>query len=244
MKSTTEVLGDKSTGVIVDALVIVTSILLAFGLDAWWASQQSHAERDELMAALLSEFDASVQEFERVDSRNREVIVAADSLLSFYNSEVELLVPSGLLANIVLVATMDPPTGTLNAMLSSGDIRLIPTQELKSLLAAWPAILSDVIEEEQATAKFVDEQLIPHLATVTELGPVFENRRARFTRNYVSQDEALTVQDEPVPLQRSGELRNLIEIRRHRSLSLQLGRPLAQQKLDRLRQTLRNLLDD
>jgi hypothetical protein len=39
MKNMPETLGEKSYSVILDALVIVTSILLVFGLDAWWASQ-------------------------------------------------------------------------------------------------------------------------------------------------------------------------------------------------------------
>jgi len=243
MKNVTGTPGERFSRVILDGLVIVTSILLAFGLDAWWASQQRDMQRDELMSALLAEFDASVQEFERVSDRNGEVIVAADSLLLLYDSGADLFVAPGLLANIVLVATMDPPTGTLNAMLSSGDIRLIENQELKALLAAWPAILADVIEEEQTTAKFVEEELIPHLATVTELGPVFASRRARFTRNYLDQDEALTVEYEPIVLEKSRELRNLIEIRHHRSLSLQLGRPLALETLDHLRETLASFLD-
>jgi|APSaa5957512535_1039671.scaffolds.fasta_scaffold219208_2 hypothetical protein len=152
-------------------------------------------------------------------------------------------VDPGLLASLVLVASMDPPTGTLNAMLSSGDIRLIQNQELKALLAAWPALLADIIEEEQSTAKFVEEQLIPHLSTATTLGPVFANRRARFTRNYINTDEELTMESEPIFLEKSRELKNLIETRRHRSLSLQLGRPLAIESLDHLRETLRDLLN-
>jgi len=243
MKNMPETLGEKSHSVILDALVIVTSILLAFGLDAWWASQQRAIETHELMATLLTEFDAAAYEFDRVNNRNSEVVVAADSLLALYNSGAALFVAPGLLANLILVATMDPPTGTLNAMLSSGDIRLIQNQELKALLAAWPAVLADIIEEEQSTAKFVEEQLIPHLSTATTLGPVFANRRARFTRNYTNNDEELTMESEPIFLEKSRELKNLIETRRHRSLSLQLGRPLAIESLDHLRETLRDLLN-
>ena len=55
--------------VAIEGLVIVSSILLAFGIDAWWSSRQVKVER-ALTLALLEDQMRS----------NREILVTGDSL--------------------------------------------------------------------------------------------------------------------------------------------------------------------
>jgi hypothetical protein len=49
---------------IAEGVVIVASILLAFGLDAWWDATQQSRETADLLAALDEEFALAAEELE------------------------------------------------------------------------------------------------------------------------------------------------------------------------------------
>ena len=48
------------TRVLVEGVVIVGSILMAFGIEAWWDGAQERAEEAQLLASLAEEFRANV----------------------------------------------------------------------------------------------------------------------------------------------------------------------------------------
>jgi hypothetical protein len=48
--------------------------------------------------------------------------------------------------------TFDPPTGTLQALINSGDIDVLADPELVGALTAWPAFVEDLKENEDLAA--------------------------------------------------------------------------------------------
>ena len=62
--------------VIVEGAVIVVSILLAFGIDAWWEGRQERAEEGRYIAALLDEAYGAANELE-IDRQARVGRLAA-----------------------------------------------------------------------------------------------------------------------------------------------------------------------
>ena len=71
--------------VFVEGVVIVGSILLAFGLQAWWDGVQERIEEREIIERLISDVRADVQNIERGLSflpRKEEGLLRVDSLLN------------------------------------------------------------------------------------------------------------------------------------------------------------------
>jgi len=57
--------------VVLDGVVIVASILLAFGIEAWWSERQEAARRDELMEDLQAELATNTASLEGALGRQR-----------------------------------------------------------------------------------------------------------------------------------------------------------------------------
>jgi hypothetical protein len=152
--------------IIIEGVVIVVSILLAFGIDAWWEGQQNRAEEERVLSALLDEFVdngdglATTREVHRREVRAMEALLAA--------AESGALPATATLdtifARALYVGHYNPRTGALSSTISSGRIDLVKNPELRNRLAGWDAIISDLVLDEQTRRDFVYHELIPALA--------------------------------------------------------------------------------
>jgi len=151
----------------VEGALIVVSILLAFAIDAWWDGRQEGKEEAAVLQGLHAEFRG-----------HQEAITS--TLLRYGQAEEDLrwLVRRGgsdqdpypldslrwALQWALGSPTFDPPTGTILGLLSSGRLERISRAELRSALAAWPAMVEDIRENEESIRAFVTLELVPALA--------------------------------------------------------------------------------
>jgi hypothetical protein len=226
-----------------EVFVIVASILLAFSLDAWWNAQQQENEARALVDGLIREFDEAAAELDRVHARNGQVIAAADEILAMVRGHSgSALIDAQLLASLLLIPTTNPPGGALQALLSSGDLRLIPDRDLRARLADWPAWLADVQEEESVARAFVFDELLPFLRRETDVGAILL-RRLESARSMRGEDVALNPAVSLPPLQVSipigRELVTLVETRRFHSQFVLTNHVPMRQAYDQIRSDLR-----
>lgn len=204
---------------LLDAVVIVCSILLAFSLDAWWDSRKERVASQQLLRDLLAEFEQVQSQLRRAVARNEMVIAAADSLISgVASSSTPQSVPASHVGSLLVTPTTDPRQGNLDALVMAGDFRLIPSARLRNLLADWPAALQDVREEELAAWTFVYEELIPHLAQVANLSHALNWRLIEEQSDYrggLGQGTVLQPNAERLVLTPDRTLANLLELRRY-----------------------------
>ena len=112
--------------VIAEGAVIVVSILLAFGIDAWWEGKQERTEEGRYITALLDEAHAAADELE-IDRQARDGRLAAlDSLQVYFVSGrgrpdafTSWVNESASLANFF------PPTAAYDDLVSSGGLQLL-----------------------------------------------------------------------------------------------------------------------
>jgi hypothetical protein len=199
--------------IVVEMLVIVSSILLAFALDAWWDARLESKEGAAVRAALVSEFNAVRAEVEFSALRNKRIIAAADSMLQLLrNATAPVEATAGTIGALVLTPTTDARRGALDALIASGRLQLLGNDSLQGLVANWPAVLDDIREEEQAAKAFVHEQLLPYLARTINVSPIFAWRVAerRSTATVAAEVSGVRIRLAP-----ERELINLIETRRY-----------------------------
>lgn len=153
--------------------MIVVSILVAFGLDAYWAARQERGEERDVLRALLREFE--VNDSVRVDDRNEhvEVVNAATALLEIVG-EVDRggEIPDGidsLLSEVTGVRTHSPATGAIRALIEGGRLDLIRSDSLRVALAAWPDVMADLYEDESRNWDFADAVLQPLVGSYVPL---------------------------------------------------------------------------
>ena len=127
---------------VVEFFVIVFSILVAFALDAWWSNRMDAKQARAQIETLHAEFEANQETLTDLRRQLESMRVAVASLLPHISSDAALLPLDSINAMMDLsfrLGTVELRTGSVQALLSSGELAEIDDPELKALIASWPA---------------------------------------------------------------------------------------------------------
>ena len=189
--------------VFVEGVVIVGSILLAFGIQAWWDGRQERVEERQALEALARDFESAAEVIDRELLAMDSVAIAANIILGWtgpsadsrHADSLALLLPS-----ITRVTDFQPPVGTLQALLGSGDLSLIRNDSLRAALASFPSHLARINTTEGYGADLLFGELHPYL-----------NRSIPMRRFGRAGDGATRFDSDVEGLLRSLEFENLIQ---------------------------------
>ena len=150
----------------VEGIVIVASILLALAADAWWDGVQERAEERKVISAIRAEFEMNLEILAHTGEQHRRALGAIQTVVLASGSDsVDAEVYEGsIFGRVVSTPHYNPATGALAAAIGSGQFGLIRNVELRTRLAGWDAIISDLVIDEQTRRDFVNHELRPALA--------------------------------------------------------------------------------
>jgi hypothetical protein len=144
-------IGRSWSGALLDILLIVGSILIAFSLDAWWDGRARMDREREALQALAEELRDSRAELDSVIAFNEGRVASTGYFLSLTEADAERL-PLDSLGYAIAAGfggmTYDPSLGATEAIVSAG-LDLISDAGLRARIAAWPGMLRE-IEVDQA----------------------------------------------------------------------------------------------
>ena len=158
---------------LVDAIVVVCSILLAFTIDAWWDDRGERKAEIVLLKRLQADFGEIRAMLEVTLKDHAETHDACVALLEFEIGETLPATPevNSMVAKVFLASrTFNPGSGAVAAFLGSDSARLVRNQLLADLLLAWPGLVEELQEEEAQLHKGVSERWTPYLASRANLG--------------------------------------------------------------------------
>lgn len=135
---------------IAEATVVVLSILLAFAIDAWWDDRQLRAEEQDVLEALLSEFELSRDDLLAtldVHERSRRSTVrflklSGDEVSTMNIGEIE-----DVIRFLAYPRTFDPVRGSLDALIGSGKLSIIEDRRLRVALTTFVNLVDDAQED-------------------------------------------------------------------------------------------------
>ncbi len=151
--------------VFVEGVVIVGSILLAFGIDAWWEGRQEREEEREVLEGLRVEFMTVIEELELWAGYHRVKESLATQAIRLEPDELPDAVLDSLVSAIPIANVIDRGGGPLAALLASGRLELIRSRELRELLVRWPDRLEDMHTNELSMRNFIWGTMVPYMAT-------------------------------------------------------------------------------
>jgi hypothetical protein len=79
-------------------------------------------------------------------------------------SEVEAEAAESALRLLLLTPTLDPPSGTRQAVIGAGKLHLIQDEALRTGIAGWQRFLDDARDNELTMRPFVAQVMVPFLA--------------------------------------------------------------------------------
>lgn len=122
-----------------EGAVIVTSILLAFAIDAWWADRQEEVEETRILEALRADFDATLESVHQL-RRYREAKI--ESITTLFEAaagkhELDPAKLDNLLGDLLDSGTIDFAAGALDSLFEGGGLAKLQSQALRHRLTSF-----------------------------------------------------------------------------------------------------------
>ena len=135
----------------------VASILLAFGVDAWWDERQDREAEQEILSGLHEEFTRVAQGLEDSGAIWDSISVRIGTPLAAAEAgrDLSLAQARASLAAMTAPYTFDPGSGVRDALIASGRLDLIRHGELRRQLVAWDGVLREVQDNEVFGRAFI-----------------------------------------------------------------------------------------
>ena len=136
--------------VLIEGVVIVGSILLAFGIDAWWEGRQERVEEQALLSRLQGELAEAESHLQEWRENQRGVADAGREILANTELSPRPTIPTDSIGKLIWKATFnwdaDPPTGVVSSAIATGRISLIADSDLREALVLWEAAFRRGVE--------------------------------------------------------------------------------------------------
>ncbi len=178
--------------VFVEGVVIVGSILLAFGLQAWWEGRQEEAEEAVLLGSLSAEIELNLDSLDIWQDTIRFAGNRATALLELTGPDAEPMDAVSFSVHLIEAAswtTFHPSTGAISAVL--GRLSLIRSEELRKEVAGFGERLRDF----QENFEWASQETGGLLALVQDEVPLYTSDNAAWTRTESSVDTRSILRD-------------------------------------------------
>jgi len=130
---------------LMDIVVIVGSILLAFSIDAGWNARKENIREKEVLTAIKQDMEANLQELERVITWSESKDSAIQIFFKSSGSEL-VTVPDDSSLKIIMDLLLDVTFTPFYGSLSSPNLSIIKDLNLRNELSSWLGQSSDVVE--------------------------------------------------------------------------------------------------
>jgi len=130
-----------------EGLVIVGSILVAFGIDAAWAEYQDTREAERLLSAIEADLIATRDEAAARTAREEALATRARTLLGMLAADPRpAALPDSLrtLGNIFVMTDWQPVNHAYNEAVNSGRIRLVRDDTIRLTLARYQEVIDEL----------------------------------------------------------------------------------------------------
>ncbi|MEO1484402.1 MAG: DUF6090 family protein [Bacteroidota bacterium] len=147
--------------VVGEVVLVVIGILIALQINNWSEARKQSAEEQRLLSALIEDFEENSIRIEAAISKEKDMITMSKSLIAAMQSDnqnvdkdsIRFWVASGAKswwqAQFV--------TGTYDAMVSSGKIDILKSDELKRVLSQFAADIDSGFEDHNESINYLME---------------------------------------------------------------------------------------
>jgi hypothetical protein len=179
----------------VEGILIVVSILAAFGIDAWWDARTERVTRETLLENLRQDFQRNLFLIDSISAEHGQIKAAARELMQFTGPGAQITVGPDSIGNLIVAVTVRhrfrPAQGSLASALNSGRWELLTNAELQAALTDWPIGVADLNAREEEGVEGINNRLLPRLwqlapiRNIDMLDPAFhEVGPSRFPLDY------------------------------------------------------------
>ena len=151
-----------------EILLVMIGILMALQVNTWNEERKERNRELDYLIGLKNDLESSQSELNRVIEKTDRVRNITTSLLEY---KEENNIPEEVLDSMIFRADgytiFIPAEGTINDLISSGNLNIITEEKIRTTIASWDAEFMRIREREQL-GKYEVQQLIDLLRHVAE----------------------------------------------------------------------------
>jgi hypothetical protein len=148
-------------------LVIVFSILLAFGIDTWWDQVQERDEEARLLQAVLDDALANLEVIEEKSTYHGAVMEVEREILRLAGAapeEISAEKADSLIADLTWWLGSDHwNTGALEALVEGGRLEVVEDQDLRRTLASWGRLVQIAMNVDDQEEVWFNDAFMPFM---------------------------------------------------------------------------------
>lgn len=150
---------------VAEGVAIVTSILLAFAIQAWWEDRSSRKAEEEVLSALVDELQSNIGSINSALEFRTAMVEPLTELLeaSARNSDVQGAELDQLLGSLVWSEIADPATGVFQSLVQGGELGQIEDIALRSRISSLTTVYEDLAKVQSYSDATGRTQLMPIL---------------------------------------------------------------------------------
>ncbi len=150
-----------------EGVLIVLSILVAFGIEASWGRRGERLAELEALEGLLDDFTENVERLASAKAEHIQIRDASIRLLAMTGPDASA-VASELTMDTLVMALIGGPkvfpvTATYDALIGSGRLDLLENSTLRRELALWSTAIAYARDAEREGFTQMDQRLLPFL---------------------------------------------------------------------------------
>lgn len=167
----------KASSLLLEGVVVVASILIAFLLDAWWDDRGLQGQLDQELASVARELNENralvAYEIDALEGHVAAGEAVADLLGGSHESEF-VPIPDTLAWFVALWSpTLDVSSGALDALIASGRLAQIESPEVRLGLAGLKGRVDDAVGDELLAQVILTEHVYPAVSKHSDLSSVY-----------------------------------------------------------------------
>ena len=155
---------------VTEFVVIVVGVLVALQFEEWRDEREAQSRGRAAVVALRADLAETLARIEGDIRRQNRTLEAQRQLLQLSEGSADLPPPDSMAALVtraIMYQRLEPVTGSYDALVNAGDLRIIPDSELRSELAALFAVMGEGYEDE-GLSMALRMQMIAALANTSD----------------------------------------------------------------------------
>lgn len=136
--------------ILLEGVVIVLSILLAFGIDAMWDEYKERKEERQILDALQFEFQANLESINAVIRFHVGAGNRVNDMVKRTETEIRALDQKALsefIKDLCNPWTFDAVLGTTDALIGAGKLEILEDHRLRVALTTFLNVVQDAVED-------------------------------------------------------------------------------------------------
>ena len=206
-----ELIKQKWQEYVLEIIVIIMGILLAFALNNWHLERQNRTKEKTLIGQIHNEFLANKAQLEVVLDQNQRRMDKCSRIIQFFPidpKESNLDTLGKILWGIGGRNTFNPSFATIEELQNTSSFEIIRDTRLRDILIGWPGLFDDYKEQEKNVIQHLDNYYHPFVMQSFPVMPL-NMRDSRFDHRILS----------------SYQFENMIKTRQSKLSSVCVGKP-------------------